>query len=212
MGISNYDQVIENWRIRFLSMDQKRLIQKFHLKFDEKALYLTYFSRELSIDRETGRIHFVEKPEQKLGFHTTITVYNLFHYAIEHPAASGRLVPFREVKRVYPFEAAYKKTILKKMEEQFSGHVPELREACRLLGGIELAKGDAGYLLPIFPFLNMAVFFWDRDEEFHAQANLLFDSNITDFVHEENVVGIASDAVYYLSEAAGLSMEEIYAG
>ena len=54
--------------------------------------------------------------------------------------------------------------------------------------------------------------FWDRDDEFEAQGNMLFDSNITDFVHEENVVCIAADAVRYLSRAAGLEEMKIYAG
>ena len=51
-----------------------------------------------------------------------------------------------------------------------------------------LPQGDVGYVLPVFPFLNIAVLFWDKDEEFEAQANMLFDSEITEFMHEENVV------------------------
>ena len=61
-------------------------------------------------------------------------------------------------------------------------------------------------------FFNIAVLFWDADDEFEAQANMLFDSNITDFLHEENVVGVAADAVYYLTKAAGMDAREIYAG
>lgn len=40
---------------------------------------------------------------------------------------------------------------------------------------------------------------------------MLFDSDITDFMHEENVVCVAADAVYYLTKAAGLPTSEIYA-
>ena len=36
---SNYDQVIENWRLKFLEMDQEKLTRKFHLEADEEALY-----------------------------------------------------------------------------------------------------------------------------------------------------------------------------
>ena len=68
-----------------------------------------------------------------------------------------------------------------------------------------------GYVLPVFPFLNIAVLFWDKDEEFEAQANMLFDSEITEFMLEENVVCVAADAVYYLTLAAGMTPEKIYA-
>ena len=135
----------------------------------------------------------------------------MFHYACETPVESGKLVPFREVKRVYPFEAAYKRTILRRFSETFSGHVKELSKACESLGGKRLPQGDAGYVLPVFPFLHIAVLFWDGDEEFEAQGNMLFDSNITDFFHEENVVCVAADAVYYLTLEAGMEGEEIYA-
>ena len=131
-NLSNYDKVIETWRKKFLEMDQEALIRKFQLEADEKALYLTYFSHKMRLDRKTGKVTMCEQPERELTFNTVITIYNLFHYAIENPAASGKLVPFREVKRVYPFEAAYRKTILSEFQNTFSGHVEELITACPL--------------------------------------------------------------------------------
>lgn len=209
---SNYDKVIEEWRLRFLKMDQEALIEKFQLESDEMAVYLTYFNHKMRIDRFTGIITYLEEPQKIAGFNTCMDVYNLFHYSIDIPVASGILVPFRQVKRVYPFEAAYKRTVLKTLQETFSGHVEELRKACEKLGGKPLPQGDVGYQLSVYPFLDIAVYFWDADDEFEAQANMLFDSNITDFLHEENVVCVAADAVYYLTEAAGLNAKEIYAG
>lgn len=211
---SNYDRVIETWRIKFLEeMDQDELIRRFRLDADQEALYITYFSHILRIDRKTGVITYKNGDDlkgQRPGFGPTMTIYNTFHYSQPHPVSSGRLVPFREVKRVYPFEKAYRNTIIRELQDTFSGHVKEMAEACERLGGIPMPQGDVGYILPVFPFLNIAVLFWDGDEEFSAQANMLFDSNITDFMHEENVVGVASDAVYYLTRAAGLDAAEIY--
>ena len=208
---SNYDKVIEEWRLRFLKMDQEALIEKFQLESDEMAVYLTYFNYKMRIDRFTGVITYVEEPQKIAGFNTCMDIYNLFHYSIDIPVASGILVPFRQVKRVYPFEAAYKRTVLKTLQETFSGHVEELKNACEKLGGKPLPQGDVGYQLSVYPFLDIAVYFWDADDEFEAQANMLFDSNITNFLHEENVVCVAADAVYYLTEAAGLDAKEIYA-
>ena len=204
---SNYEQVIENWRKKFLEMDQETLIRKFDLEADEEALYITYFSRKLRIDRKNG---VITDQGARPGFDTVMNIYNTFYYAAEHPVASGNLVAFRQVKRVYPFEAAYRRTIISRLQEIFSGKTAELEKACKALGGIPLPQGDVGYVLPVFPFLNIAVLFWDKDEEFDAQANMLFDSEITEFMHEENVVCVAADAVYYLTQAAGLQPEKIY--
>ena len=197
---SNYEQVIENWRRKFLEMDQVALIRKFDLEADDEALYITYFSRKLRIDRKNG---VITDQGVRPGFDTVMNIYNTFYYAAEHPVASGNLVAFRQVKRVYPFEAAYRRTIIFN-----SAVLPE--KACEILGGTPLPQGDVGYVLPVFPFLNIAVLFWDKDEEFDAQANMLFDSEITEFMHEENVVCVAADAVYYLTRAAGLPSGKIY--
>lgn len=209
--MSNYEKVTEAWREKFLQMEHEQLIRRFHLEADEEALYVTWFSHRLRIDRKTGLITFTDAGwETAPAFHTVMTIYNMFYYAVENPQPSGKLVPFREVKRVYPFEAAYRKTILKELENTFSGHVEELCRACERLGGVRLPQGDAGYMLPVIPGLNIAVLFWDGDEEFPAQGNMLFDSNITDFMHEENVVSVAEAAVYYLTCAAGFKAKAIY--
>lgn len=205
---SNYDQVIENWRLKFLEMDQEELIRKFQLEADEEFLYIIYFSKKFRIDRKNG---FITEDGKSPGFDTVMNIYNTFYYSAAHPVASGNLVAFRQVKRVYPFEAAYRRTIIFRLQELFSGKTEELRKACEALGGTLLPQGDVGYVLPVFPFLNIAVLFWDKDEEFEAQANMLFDSEITEFMHEENVVCVAADAVYYLTLAAGMTPEKIYA-
>ena len=205
---SNYDQVIENWRLKFLEMDQEELIRKFQLEADEEFLYIIYFSKRFRIDRKTG---FITEDGKNPGFDTVMNIYNTFYYSAAHPVASGNLVAFRQVKKVYPFEAAYRRTIISRLQELFAGKTEELRKACEALGGTLLPQGDVGYVLPVFPFLNIAVLFWDKDEEFEAQANMLFDSEITEFMHEENVVCVAADAVYYLTLAAGMTPEKIYA-
>ena len=205
---SNYDHVIENWRLKFLEMDQEELIRKFQLEADEEFLYIIYFSKKFRIDRKNG---FITEDGKSPGFDTVMNIYNTFYYSAAHPVASGNLVAFRQVKRVYPFEAAYRRTIISRLQELFAGKTEELRKACEALGGTLLPQGDVGYVLPVFPFLNIAVLFWDKDEEFEAQANMLFDSEITEFMHEENVVCVAADAVYYLTLAAGMTKEKIYA-
>ena len=205
---SNYDQVIENWRLKFLEMDQEELIRKFQLEADEEFLYIIYFSKRFRIDRKNG---FITEDGKSPGFDTVMNIYNTFYYSAAHPVASGNLVAFRQVKRVYPFEAAYRRTIISRLQELFAGKTEELRKAGEGLGGTLLPQGDVGDVLPVFPFLNIAVLFWDKDEEFEAQANMLFDSEITEFMHEENVVCVAADAVYYLTLAAGMTPEKIYA-
>ena len=54
----------------------------------------------------------------------------------------------------------------------------------------------------------MRVLFWEGDEEFPAQANLLFDRSAPDFIHVESVVTIASAALRHLAEYADLPIRD----
>lgn len=55
----------------------------------------------------------------------------------------------------------------------------------------------------IMPKLNL----WDADDEFPAQANLLFDSSATDLAHVESIVTIATEALYQLVDVSGVPMK-----
>lgn len=99
-----------------------------------------------------------------------MNIYNTFYYASEHPVASEIWWPSCQDKKSVPFEAAYRRTIISKLQTIFSGKTQELKMACEALGGTPLPQGDVGYMLPVFPFLNIAVLFWDGDEEFDAQG------------------------------------------
>ena len=43
--VDHYELTCENWRNKFLEMDQEELIRRFSLEADEKALYIPYFHR-----------------------------------------------------------------------------------------------------------------------------------------------------------------------
>jgi len=196
--------VREAWRQRFLEMDHRALAERFHLRMDGENLYLCYFSRPYAVSRRDGRIMRLDRPEESIRFDTAMNFYNMFHYAVPRPVPSGELVPFRSVKRVYPFEAAYRKSILIPLQAYFSGHADALVRALEALNAAPMKQGDAGGRFDVFPGLQLAVTFWDGDDEFPAQINMLFDSNITDFMHEENVVCVAADAAHFLAAESGL--------
>ena len=88
----------------------------------------------------------------------------------------------------------------------FSGHEKELREAFQKLDGRELPQGDVGYEIRAFDCMPMRFFFWEQDEEFEAQGNILFDYSATDFNHVESAVSIADSGIKRLAELAGVPL------
>lgn len=204
----HYAQTCEKWRSIFQEMDQEELIQRFHLEEDTEALYVTYYHEKYRLDRETGMLTLVEWPDEVLPFNTVMAIYNLFYYSKPGAKVCGRFVPFRDVKRAAPFDSAFQNTVLKPLARSFSGHSELLEKACLALGGRTIPQGDVGYVIQAFDWMPVTIVFWDGDEEFEAQSNMLFDADITDFLHEETVCCIASDLGRRLIEEAGLETAE----
>ena len=77
--------------------------------------------------------------------------------------------------------------------------------AFKAVCGEQIKQGDAGYIFHAFDCMPVMMLFWDGDDEFPAQANMLFDTGITDFTHVETVCAVAGDLMRRLRELAGLA-------
>lgn len=201
----NYLMVCDRWREMFLNMDMEDLARRFCLKQDKDALYITYFNEQYRLDRTSGMVVLAREPDRIPAFDTAISIYNLFHYSKPQARVRGEFVPFRLVKGASPFAPAFQKTTLEPLARAFTGHTKELDLACRRLRGRPIPQGDVGYIVNAFDWMPVTVVFWDADEEFDAQANLLFDADITDFIHEETVCCVAGDLIRRLKEEAGIN-------
>ena len=125
----------------------------------------------------------------------------MFNYSSKTPVNTQRFIPFRDVKGAGPFDPAFKKQILLPYARAFDGKKDLLIAAGESLGFQRLMQSDAGFQAKAFECVPIRFLFWDGDDEFSAQTNILFDENITEFTHEETVVAIASDGVRLLMDA-----------
>lgn len=200
----HYEELYEKWRGIYLAMDRAELKERFHLRADSGAHYITYYEQEYRLDQQDGSLTFSCDPGRRAPFNTAMSIYTLFYYAKPDASVCGQFVPFREVKRAAPFDPAFQRTIVAPFCKRFNDHTGLLRRSCEILGGRPVKRGDVGYVIHAFEWMPVMMIFWDGDDEFDAQATLLFDANITDFIHEESVVLIGADLVRRLSEEAGL--------
>ena len=194
----------EFWRRRFLELDQEEMIRRFSLDADAEEIRISYYDRLYAIDRETGEIRAGDGTAADVSFGPLMSIYHLLWYSKPDAANTGRFVPFRELRNASPFSPAFEKTIAEELARPFDGHLEALLRACEALSGEQIKQGDAGYIFHAFDCMPVMMLFWDGDDEFPAQANLLFDTGITDFTHVETVCAVAGDRIHRLRERAGL--------
>jgi hypothetical protein len=66
------------------------------------------------------------------------------------------------------------------IEKRYENNVEEFKEVCEQLDGIPLDMADAAYAFEVTPRIPVAVQFWDKDDEFSAEAKILFDRTIAE--------------------------------
>lgn len=205
MEQDNYKNVCEYWRLKALEFDYEERYAALGLPgYNENNLPITYFGVNYEINRVDARIHNLENPQEEVDFYTQSAIYHLFYFSKEAPRNSGNFIPLHELRGAAPFSPAFKKSTLTPFAKTFEGKVSQLIETAEKLGFERLPNSDAGFQAMAFVCMPIRFLFWDGDEELPAQATILFDEKITEFTHEETVIGIGGDLVNRLVDAAGL--------
>lgn len=192
---SNYEVVCRQWQEEFSGFHPKRIAQILRLKADDKYLYLTYFQNGYRMRLADGILEKQAGEEwtSELYFNESMAVYHLLHYTKDMPVVSGKWVPSHTIDGVVSRNPAVADPLLTPFALKYTGKMAELDAACRAAGGQKLDTGDVAYEFEAFPTVHLRMVFWDTDEDFPAQAQILVDQCVTDFLHYETVGCVISD-------------------
>lgn len=204
--ISNYEKCCQDWRKKLAQADREELESRIpELIKNENGYVLRHFDRELLIDKEDFFIRCLSDSDE-VNVTEQLNVYTYLWHRKGEARLSGNWVPFRDVPGAGPFGPAFQKGVNQVLADSFSGKMECLERACVKMGGKPLKQGDVGFELLAFPGIPIQIFFWDGDEEFEAQANVLFDKNAGQFIHVESLVSIAHVALARALRLGGVSM------
>ena len=200
--MDHYQRLCESWAERIASLSIEQIKKKLpELHHNGHIASVWHFDRQISIDIETGVLCCISDSEP-LSLNEKLNVYTLLWYCKENASLSGQWVPFHSIKHASPYAPAFQNTVIKHFSQVFNGKEHLLKTAVSKIGGTKLSEHH--YFVPAFACLPLRLQFWDGDEEFPAQGNILFDANATDFIHVESLVTIASQCVHRLCTVVGL--------
>lgn len=200
----NYERLCSQWSKELAAGSLADLLQRVpELQPDGPDRYRLYhFGRPYWYNSITGLVTAADG-----GYATVLqrlNIYTLLAYCRADAVSTGCWVPFRDVPGAGPYGPAFQRGNLEPLAATFAGHTEALRQAVLDLGGTLLPQGDVGFQLSAFACIPMQFYFWDGDDEFPAQANILFDSGVGRFIHVESTVTLASEALNRLAAAAEL--------
>lgn len=190
MSNNNYEIMRDQMRPCFLAYDQEEMIRKFSLENDPKYLYISFCGRRYRIGRSTGIVEWSEDDFQTCtmgDYEESMTIYDVLCYSKKGCCLSGEFAPSSSLKGVILTRMRAGGVADHRITRYFDGNIELLERACVALGGVPEGKGDLAYRIPIFDFLPMRFSFWRSDEEFPAEVQMLWDTNILSFMHFETI-------------------------
>ena len=128
----------------------------------------------------------------------------ILHYlmAPETPDLSGQWVSYREIPGASFYFAAFVKRAVDPLKKVFGQNISVFCRAAEILQGRRIENGDAGFEFSMFPAVPLQLILWEGDDEFPAEANILFDKTIGRMLSPEDVAWLAGMVVYRLMALA----------
>lgn len=124
----------------------------------------------------------------------------ILHYmsALKATAPVGQWIAYREIPGAAFYFTAFVKRAIDPLKKVFGKNVAALISAAEKLDGKPIDIGDAGFEFRVFPKVPLQIVIYEGDEEFEAEANLLFDAKAGEFLSPEDAAWLAGMVVYRL--------------
>ena len=201
--VSNYEITKRRVQGEFLKYDQKKMIEKFHLKSDENFLYVKFVGHDYRLNRKNGYLEWSEDNFRnctEADFNEALTIYDLLCDSKDYCHASGDYMNLKSMSKIKGSSKGLGDDLFDGSGKFFDQKNSQLCAACEKLGGFKAGKGDVAYEIPMFEFLNCRIQFWNSDEEFEAQLQIFMDKNTLDFIRYETVWYAVSHLIKRLTQ------------
>lgn len=114
----------------------------------------------------------------------------------------GENIDFRQVPGGGFYWSAFVSRAKKPLLETFGSDLEFYLRVAVQLGGVPQKLGDAAVTFQAFPLVPITHVLWRGDEEFAAEANILFDETISRQLPTEDIAALSGFSVYRLLGAA----------
>lgn len=199
---SNYEIMRNRMYVQFLEYDQRHMIEKFRLKYDEEYLYMEFVGRLYRINRKNGKVEWSEdffKSCSEAGYNEVMSIFDVLCYSKKDCHLSGKFRNVNQLKGTVQ-SSRVGGSLFYHQVRYLDGKTEKFCQACELLGGKKEKVGDVAYRLYPFEFLPMILQFWNSDEEFDANLKIMWDEHVLDYVHFETAQFIVSHVLQRIRE------------
>ncbi len=119
----------------------------------------------------------------------------------QKPSSDFELVTYKDFKDAAPYVGGFRNTAEQPIAGHFEKALSELQQKCLDLDGRPFktqVSCDLAFIFQALPKIPIVLLFNDADEDFPAQATLLFQKNAASYLDMECLAMVGSGLAYYL--------------
>jgi hypothetical protein len=124
----------------------------------------------------------------------------ILHYleGLQSSVLTGNWIAYREIPGASFYFSAFIKRAIDPLKKVFGRDIAAFSKAAERMQGIAIDAGDAAFEFEVFPRVPVQLILWEGDDEFGAEANIIFDCSIGEILSPEDVAWMSGMLVYRL--------------
>ena len=184
-AVNNYLIQVNQAKKRFLTYDQKELIQRCRLRADSTYLYFPFLSETYRVERNTGDMERLHRGQwvDANSFGEVMTALDWLCDSRADRYLTGRWVNI--VNQSHAFHRNLQEDGEDPDAVLFDRNPESFAAACEALHGEKMPGADVGYAIELVDGLKILVQLWHGDEEFSPRLRFLWDENTTSYIRYE---------------------------
>lgn len=150
----------------------------------EIGIELTYWGRDVAVRWPAAEVRSADNGTLPIAVQLVI-----MHYLISADGTpmADRWLAFRELPDGRVYDPAFRRRACVPLARAFGEHPERFVAAAERLRGERLTYGGVSFMFRVLPRVHVAVILYGQDEEFPAEANVLFDASVRHYLPIEDV-------------------------
>lgn len=201
-----YDRLmplVERARERLSLVEPARLAQRSGCTLaPDDTVRLLFFWQECAISRSDFAIRYADTGQETTPFIQALLLTYLD--SADGTPPSGRWIAYRELPNGMFYANAFRGYAENQLVRDLDtmGGLEAFRRAAGQLEGRDIDIGDGGYAFRVLPRIHLAAAYWEGDEEFGAQASILFEDSAIHYMSTDGLAVLGTHLTKAIVRAA----------
>ncbi|KLU61142.1 hypothetical protein CEB3_c27120 [Peptococcaceae bacterium CEB3] len=186
----NYSAALESALAQFRAASLEQIGKYSGYTLADDRIEVDFLGHKSEVEHPSGRFYPEPAPEGDLPIFARILI--LHYLSRSSPVQEqGRLISYKEIPGGSIYIQPFTNRAIRPVVQAFGDKPQALLEAGLRLGGRAAAYGDAAVTIPVFPRIPVTLVIWGGDDEFPANANILFDASAAHILPAEDYAVMA---------------------